>query len=718
MNRPSRYVLCGLVAVVSLVLLSLWIGEDHAYTTTLLVLLPVLTILGGLLCRRMKIAEDLNETLQAKILESEKQAVALRKSEEKFRNFVNSVGDAIMAFDCRGKILFCNAGVERVFRCTKSKVERCTLFDFIADSKIREQFVRSIQNQSIQTRVSENILGKRFNGETFPMEYTLSLLEDGDDQIFVGVFRDVSVRVAALKQLRLLDKAVETISQGILVTSSREENFPIIYANRAFLQITGYQREEILGKSPHFLYGSRTDKSQIEYVEKALANSEPVSIEMIHYRKSGEAFSNQLSVAPIRDDQGKVTHFVGVVHDVSQINELREQFIQAQKMEAIGKLAGGVAHDFNNLLTVVNGYAQLGMGQSEEAPVLYQYFHGILEAGERASSLTRQLLAISKRQNLQLDLFDLNGLLEGMGSMLKRLLGEAIELQFDLDSQPLVIEGDSGQLEQVILNLTINARDAIPEGGRLVWKTLGLSEDLPARKGVSIPASLTRGDYVCLVCRDNGVGMDVSTRQRIFEPFFTTKSSQHHDGLGLSTCFGIIQHSQGVIQVDSEVGKGTEFRIFLPWNRGAAFEHTDNQKFFLDGNFHGVRVLLVEDNPDVRGITRLFLESAGVEVESAENGLLALEVLEAEENRPFDFLVTDILMPEMGGRELADAYLDIYPEGKVIFISGFTDEVFSRSWDFKGNALFLMKPFEKNQLFQAIQNLLENSSSATTGEMA
>lgn len=679
-NRPSRYVLCGLVAVVFVVILSLWIGGEHDYTTTLLVLLPVLTILGGLLCRRMTISEDLNQTLQAKIQEGERQAVALRKSEEKFRNFVNSVGDGILAFDCKGKILFCNAGVERVFHCKKTEVEQRTLFDFIADSKIREQFVCSIQNQSIQTRVCEGIQGKRFNGETFPMEYTLSLLEDGEEQIFVGVFRDISVRVAALKQLRLLDKAVETISQGILVTSCGEEGLPIIYANRAFLQITGYTREEILGKSPHFLYGSRTDKSQIEYVEKALANSEPVSIEMIHYRKSGETFSNQLSIAPIRDDRGKVTHFVGVVHDVSQINELREQFIQAQKMEAIGKLAGGVAHDFNNLLTVVNGYAQLGMGQSEGAPVLYQYFHGILEAGERASSLTRQLLAISKRQNLQVDLFDLNGLLEGMGSMLKRLLGEDIELQFDLDLEPLVIEGDSGQLEQVILNLTINARDAMPDGGRLVWKTLGLSEDLPFRGGMSTPASLARGDYVCLVCRDNGVGMDVATRQRIFEPFFSTKSSQDHDGLGLSTCFGIIQHSQGVIQVDSEVGKGTEFRIFLPWNRGAAFEHTDNRKFFADGNFHGVRVLLVEDNPDVRGITRLFLESAGVEVESAENGLVALEVLEAEENKPFDFLITDILMPEMGGRELADAYLDIYPEGKVIFISGFTDEVFSRNW--------------------------------------
>lgn len=715
MIRLSRYVLYGLVLAVVLILSGLWVWGSHfEYRIATLVAVPVLIVMGGLLYREMKVAESLRQLLQTRIRENETRAIALKRSEEKFRNFVNSVVDGIVAIDRNGRILYCNAGAERVFQGKRSEMTRHQLQDLICDEEIGAQITTSIKNQSVVPRAGEYVLGKRLNGEPFPMEYSLSLLEDGEEQVFVGVFRDISVRVAALKQLRLLDKAVETISQGILVTSSAEEDFPIIYANHAFLQISGYTREEILGRNPRFLQGERTDHRQMQELRKALMNSEPVTMEVLNYRKSGEAFFNQLSIAPIRDDLGKVTHFVGVVNDVSQMNELREQFIQAQKMEAIGKLAGGVAHDFNNLLTVVNGYAQLGMGQSEGTPVFHQYFSGILEAGERASSLTRQLLAISKRQNLQVHPFDLNGLLEGMGSMLKRLLGDQVELQFDLENEPLVVAGDSGQLEQVILNLTINARDAMPNGGSLVWKTLGLSSELPFREGVSIPASLAEGDYVCLVCRDNGVGMDNATKQRIFEPFFSTKSSQDHDGLGLSTCFGIIQHSQGVIQVDSEVGKGTEFRIFLPWNRGAVFEHTDSRKLVTDGNFQGVRVLLVEDNPDVRGITRLFLESAGVEVEAAENGLIALEILEAEQTRSFDILITDILMPEMGGRELADAYLDIYPDGRVIFISGFTDEVFSRSWDFKGNALFLMKPFEKNQLFQAVQNLMEYSGSAVS----
>jgi two-component system cell cycle sensor histidine kinase/response regulator CckA len=681
-------------------------GELKKHTLMLTLVFPVVFVLGILLYRRMKLSEDLNISLNEKMSEIELQALALRKGEEKFRNLLHSVKDGILAFEKSGRILFSNQGATDVFQATSEEMANRTLFDFIATEETAAHLRKDLENFPDIALASHELMGKRLSGEAFPMEYSLALLDGGENQLFVAVFRDVSARVETMQQLRLLSKAVETISQGIVITSEEDEDYPILYANRAFLRMTGYRLDEVIGKNPRFLQGSRTDRMMVSLLRTALRNKEPITLELINYRKSGYAFHNQLSIAPIRDDKGRVTHFVGVTSDVSQMNDLREQFLQSQKMEAIGKLAGGVAHDFNNLLTVINGYAQLGMSESGEHLPVLQYFQGILEASKHASSMTRQLLTLSKRQNLQTQMLDLNRLLEGMRSMLQRLMGEHYQLLLETEPGALIVEGDPGQLEQVILNLAINARDAMPNGGVLSLCTLSFPEETLVKDGIVLPGSLRAGDYVCIVCRDNGVGMDEATRQRIFEPFFSTKSSAEHNGLGLSTSFGIVQHSKGVIQVDSDPGKGSTFRIFLPWHRRAQIVNEVAPVSMEIKQLNQRNILLVEDNAEVLRITRLFLEGAGAHVCAVNNGLQALEALKGSEQKPFDLLITDVLMPEMGGKELADAYLDIYPQGRVIFISGFTDEIFNWSRQSDDRCMFLMKPFEKNQLFQCISSIL------------
>ncbi len=396
---------------------------------------------------------------------------------------------------------------------------------------------------------------------------------------------------------------------------------------------------------------------------------------------------------------------LSLIRDVTQRKRLEDQIRQSQKMEAVGQLAGGVAHDFNNLLTVIMSYSALIMSDVDANSPIARDLGEIKQAAERAAGLTHQLLAFSRRQVLQPQILDLNALTERLEGMLRRLLREDIELVTSLDPSLDRVSADPGQIEQVIINLAVNARDAMPEGGRLVIETsrVELDEDSPM-----LPAGADPGSFVVLAVSDTGHGIDEATRSKIFDPFFTTKEPGKGTGLGLSTVYGIVQQSGGSISVYSEPKIGATFKVFLP--RAVPDDSPGRGPSLRPSIARGSEtVLLVEDDGHVRGAAQRVLEGAGYTVLLASTGTEAMAIIE-QSAEPVGLVLTDLVMPEMGGRELARGLNACWPDIKIVFMSGYTEDAASRSSVLAPGAYFLEKPFTPETLTRKVREALLASS--------
>jgi nitrogen-specific signal transduction histidine kinase/CheY-like chemotaxis protein len=424
---------------------------------------------------------------------------------------------------------------------------------------------------------------------------------------------------------------------------------------------------------------------------------------MIHPDGSTHWLSNR--GIPIRDAEGNLTHYVGVCKDITEWVQLEDQLRQSQKMEAIGRLAGGLAHDFNNLLTVIGGFGELIREKLDPGSGLHTYCEEIAKAGENAASLTRQLLAFSRRQVLKPVVLDLNDVVNHIEKMLRRLIGENIELRTVLHPGLWRVKADSTQMEQVLLNLAVNARDAMPSGGTITIELQNIHLDEEYARSHN---AVTPGNYVALIVTDSGDGMDAETRARIFEPFFTTKEQGKGTGLGLATVYGIVKQHQGWIEVSSQPGAGATFNIFLPAIpppvRTAAAVQTE--KDLPRGT---ETILLVEDDYGVRVITRRVLESHGYKVYEAASAREALELWcsRAEE---IALLLSDIVMPEgVTGRELAEQARAQKPSLKVILMSGYSADVIGKDTDFlrRTKSSFLQKPVSARTLLEAVRRCLD-----------
>jgi len=379
-----------------------------------------------------------------------------------------------------------------------------------------------------------------------------------------------------------------------------------------------------------------------------------------------------------------------------------EQLRQSQKMDAIGQLAGGVAHDFNNLLTVINGYCELSLRRLAEDDPLRKNIEQIGKAGTRAAGLTRQLLAFSRQQIMHAEVLDLNSVVRDMDNMLQRLIGEDMDLVTLLKPALGQIKADPGQIEQVLLNLVVNARDALPQGGKITIETSNTYlDEAYARKHVSIRP----GHYVVLTVSDTGRGMDDETKKRIFDPFFTTKEVGKGTGLGLSTVYGIVKQSQGNVWVYSEVGKGTTFKVYLPRVDEVSEEQEvdDRVRTLPTGS---ETVLLVEDEHLVRDLTIELLKECGYLVITASNGEEGLRV-STEFEGPIDLMITDIVMPRMSGSELAERIAVLRPETKVLYMSGYTDDAIVRHGILDDHVSFIQKPFSADQLLVKAREVLD-----------
>jgi hypothetical protein len=524
--------------------------------------------------------------------------------------------------------------------------------------------------------------------------------DHGNVRGVVSVAEDMTAQRRSQELLRLvLDNAfdaIATIDEGGIVQSF----------NRIGEQLFGYPASEIIGQNVKLLmpgpYRGEHDGYIANYLRTGKAKIIGIGREVEGRRKDGSVFPLELFVSEFHLDGERL--FTGNLRDLTERKKLEDQLRQSQKMESIGRLAGGVAHDFNNMLAVILSYADELMERFSSDDSVREDLREIRDAGRRAAGLTRQLLAFSRRQILQLKPLLLSEVVSGMEKFIGRLIGEDIRLEYRLaPGLPLVI-ADEGQIEQVLMNLVVNSRDAMPRGGRLLVETAlaGLDEDY-ARDHVAVKP----GEYVQLSVTDSGTGMDEATRLQIFEPFFTTKERGKGTGLGLATVYGVVKQLGGYIWVYSEVGKGTTFKVHLPV---AAETQLATGSTAATPAIHRAAtetILLVEDDPSVRGAAKRILKGAGYTVIEADNGKRALELLQ-ELKEPLHLLLSDVVMPEMGGHDLAERFAALLPGVPVLFMSGYSENAISEGGVLKPGIQLLQKPFDRDSMLKRVREVLDS----------
>jgi two-component system, cell cycle sensor histidine kinase and response regulator CckA len=511
-----------------------------------------------------------------------------------------------------------------------------------------------------------------------------------------GIAAQIGGTLARIEAEQTLQLNQFTIDHAPIPVVWLIEDGTIVYANQAVLHSMGYSAEEMVGRK-------MWDFDRRLAPEAWPTHWQNLRTQRVYRAESaslgGDGQSRFLQVIDTYLEYQDREYVVSYILDITERKEIEGRLAQSQKMEAVGRLAGGVAHDFNNLLTVINGYSSMLLEALDPAQPIRADLEQIHQAGQRAVGLTRQLLAFSRRQVMAPHVFDLNELLRGLNKMLGRLIGEDIRLDLALGTDLGLVKADPGQIEQVVMNLAVNSRDAMPDGGVITLTTsnLHVSSDILGRYGIR-PA----GDYIRLAVSDTGTGMAAEVLEHLFEPFFTTKESGKGTGLGLATVYGIVKQSEGDIDVQSELGRGTTFYIYLPHVVQAADAQADHQATLPGGH---ETVLVVEDQETVRRLAVRMLRDLGYDVLDAASGPEALRLPPIALQR-VDLLLTDVIMPEMNGHELVEQLRGIVPDMRVMYMSGYTDDTLGRHGIIDGAVCLVQKPFTRDVLAQKVREAL------------
>jgi two-component system, cell cycle sensor histidine kinase and response regulator CckA len=638
------------------------------------------------------------------ITERKKAENALRESEERFRMIAETMDEIFWIFDVDQKVAtYLSPAFDRIWGFSRSRVVDSPepiwdpvhpedrelvhkVVDLMAAGRLHDYEYRIIRpDGSIRYLWNRGFPVKDKNGRIIR---------------YIGVTQDVTEwRQAeeALKESReYLNQIINCIGDPIFV---KDREHRIVLVNDAMCTFAGLPHERLIGSSEIPEAVAAIIWEQEESVFRT--GKEHVSEDTL---VDGQGVNRTLLTkkSPLTDKNGK-KQIVGVLRDITEYKRLESQFLQAQKMEAIGVLAGGVAHDFNNLLNVINGYAELMMDGMDLDNPMVKDLEQIREAGRRAAALTSQLLAFGRKQIMQPEIFDLNKVISGMQSMLSRMIGEDIEIGANFHPDPMLINADPGKIQQVVMNLVVNARDAMPNGGQLTIQTtrVDFEESYIKEHTMTKP-----GPYVMLAISDNGIGMDTETQARIFEPFFTTKSKEKGTGLGLSTVYGIVKQSGGFIWVYSEPGKGTTVKVYFPCEHepAAAATLVTSPDLSIRGS---ETVLIVEDEEAVRALASRILRDRGYTVLEAADGMEALRIAQEFENR-IHLVLTDVIMPGVGGRLLVSSLEEVRPGIKSLFISGYTDDAIVHQGILDTGVAFLQKPFSVEGLVRKVREVLNS----------
>jgi PAS domain S-box-containing protein len=618
---------------------------------------------------------------------------ASRNAAQQWRTTFDAVHDAICLLDSGGNVLRCNRAMANLLHRPFADIVGRSygeLLRGVADPAALPHFTRVQETRQRET--TEVAISDRW--------YRVSADPVSDEHgAVIGtvhLFADLTERKHTEQALAQFAAIVESSDDAMISTLSDGR---VVSWNPAAVRLFGYAAEEIQGQSVALLLPpERADK--FARPPEALQPGKRIQFwETVGRRKDGRLLDVVVTASPMQDAAGTVTGASIIIRDITQRKRLEDQLRQAQKMEAIGHLAGGVAHDFNNLLTVILGYSQLVQTQMPPHAPLAGALEGILKAGDRAAALTRQLLAFSRRQILEPKVLDLNALVADMEKMLGRLIGEDIDLAIRLDPTLDHVRVDPGQLDQVLLNLALNARDAMPQGGQLTIETSNVELD---ETYAQITPEVRPGPYVLLAMSDTGIGIPRQDLPHIFEPFFTTK--QAGTGLGLATVYGIVRQSNGHLAVYSERGHGTTFKIYLPRiTEPIAPASPPSPALHGQGT-----ILVVEDEEAVRQFACQALQQYGFTVLEASRGADALHLAQ-QHTEPIHLLLTDVVMPQMNGRELAYQLTALHPETKVLYVSGYPADAVVHHGILEAETPFLHKPFSKDTLARKIWAILQQT---------
>ncbi len=626
------------------------------------------------------------------ITQRKRAEAALRESEKRFRDITDNAAAWVWEVDAQGQYTYCSPVVERLLGYKPEEVLGKYFYDFFLPDQREE-----LKNDALAVFATPKPFRDFINPNLHKNGQIVWLSTGGipilDDQGNFKGYRGADIDVTARRE-------AEELSHNLIAKSPvgiyLVQNGKFQQVNQVFFAITGYTQDDLGELEPLGLVHPEDREATRENAVNMLKGLSSVPYEFRILTKDGKTKWIMERLATLQYQGKRAT--LGYFLDITERKQLETQLLQAQKMEAVGRLAGGVAHDFNNLLMAITGYGELMRSNVVKGDPLYDYLENILKASQQAASLTQQLLTFSRRQIVRPQELDLKQVLLDLEPMLRRLIGEDIDLGISAEPESAVVKADPGHLSQIIMNLVVNARDAMVQGGRLILKTspVNINKSHPTRFGLIPP-----GPYVMLVVQDTGAGMDEDIQSHIFEPFFTTKEPGKGTGLGLSTVYGIVKQSGGYFDLDSQLGEGSTFTIYLP--RLARMVELPKAKVPITASLQGNEtILLVEDEDVLRALLAKFLRLHGYTVLEARHGGEALLICERHQG-PIHLLVTDVVMPQMSGRELADRLTALRRNMKVLYMSGYTEDAMVQYDVADLSVPFLQKPFKPLELARQVQ---------------
>jgi len=652
----------------------------------------------GTLVGALQVMEDITERKQ--------EQDAHEKTRRQLQLILDAAGEGINGVDMDGRITFVNPAAAQMVGWTQEELlgkhQHSLMHHTRGDGTpfIEDECAMAAACYDGRAHQGSDELFWRKDGSGFYVEYNCSpIREDGKLTGAVVIFKDVTERRQAEEQLSKLSQAVMQSPVSILITDLFGN---IEFVNPRFSQVSGYAAEEVFGKNPRLFQGGKTSPELYQNLWDTISSGRVWTGELYNKRKDGAAHWEHATISPIRNGAGAISHYMAFMESIVERKKLEEQLRQAQKMEAIGQLAGGVAHDFNNILTVIMGFGQLLQHSLPADDPMLENMEQILDAADRATHLTKSLLAFSRKQVMLLQQTELNDLTRKHAKFLVRIIGEDVTLKTTFSQEPLLVMADSGQLEQVLMNLATNARDAMPGGGELSIKTesVQLDKEFHRQHGYGMP-----GRYALLTVTDTGTGMDAETQQKIFEPFFTTKLPGRGTGLGLSIVYGIVKQHGGYVTIFSQRNFGTTFSIYLPLIAEQAAQKEKAPAFFPEGGTE--TVLVVEDDPPVGRLVESVLKRYGYKVILANSGDEALKLFESRCSE-IDLALLDVIMPRMNGKQLYEQLRLRSPRLKVLFLSGYTADLIQDKGILMEGVDIIKKPAKPIDLARKVREMLDS----------